>query len=69
MGINSLMSDPSKNFSAIWVEKKNPGNIPGFYFVFDADPFIFRPRLEKFGRQIYPYMRADRANSYWFDSK
>lgn len=65
------MSDPSRSFTAIWVEKKNPENLPGFYFGFNSAPFIFRPRLNDpvNGRPMYHFLRSDKANSYWFNSK
>lgn len=76
MGIAKCPYDPADNSTAVWVEKGNPGDLPGLYSGTNAeftkaDTVIFRADLHNFttGRKEYHFKRTLKYDSKWLDSK
>ncbi|KAF2886889.1 hypothetical protein ILUMI_19284, partial [Ignelater luminosus] len=73
-GIAKCPYDPADNSTAIWVEKGNPGNLPGLYSGTNAeftkaDTVIFRTDLYNLttGRKEYSFKRTLKYDSKWLD--
>lgn len=76
MGIAKCPYDPADNSTAVWVEKGNPGDLPGLYSGTNAeftkaDTVIFRTDLHNLttGRREYSFKRTLKYDSKWLDSK
>ncbi|XP_025832153.1 semaphorin-2A [Agrilus planipennis] len=74
LGIAKCPYDPLDNSTAVWVEKGNPGNLPGLYSgtnveFTNADAVIFRTDLYNFtsGRKEYNFKRTLKYDSMWLD--
>lgn len=67
--------DPEDNSTAIWVEKGNPGGLPGLWSgsvadLTKADSVIFRTDLyNNSGQKVHPFTRTIKYDSKWLDSK
>ncbi|KAG8239314.1 hypothetical protein J437_LFUL015090 [Ladona fulva] len=66
--------DPNDNSTAVWVEKGNPGDLPGLYSGTNAeftkaDTVIFRTDLHNLtsGRREYAFKRTLKYDSKWLD--
>ncbi|KAF2888697.1 hypothetical protein ILUMI_17476, partial [Ignelater luminosus] len=75
-GIAKCPYDPADNSTAIWVEKGNPGDLPGLYSGTNAefskaDTVIFRTDLYNLttGRKEYSFKRTLKYDSKWLDSE
>ncbi|KAI1301480.1 Semaphorin-2A [Halotydeus destructor] len=73
-GIAKCPFDPDDNATAIWVEKGNPGSLPGLYSgsaaeFTKADTVIFRTDLYNLttGQKAYPFKRTIKYDSKWLD--
>jgi len=76
MGIAKCPYDPADNSTAVWVEKGNPGELPGLYSGTNAeftkaDTVIFRTDLHNLttGRREYSFKRTLKYDSKWLDSE
>lgn len=76
MGIAKCPYDPTDNSTAVWVEKGNPGDLPGLYSGTNAeftkaDTVIFRTDLHNLttGRKEFSFKRTLKYDSKWLDSK
>jgi hypothetical protein len=76
MGIAKCPYDPADNSTAVWVEKGNPGGLPGLYSGTNAeftkaDTVIFRTDLHNLttGRREYSFKRTLKYDSKWLDSE
>ncbi|KAG8222976.1 hypothetical protein J437_LFUL002699 [Ladona fulva] len=76
LGIAKCPYDPSDNSTAVWVEKGNPGGLPGLYSGTNAeftkaDTVIFRTDLHNMttARREYSFKRTLKYDSKWLDSK
>jgi hypothetical protein len=76
MGIAKCPYDPTDNSTALWVEKGNPGELPGLYSGTNAeftkaDTVIFRTDLHNLttGRREYSFKRTLKYDSKWLDSE
>lgn len=76
LGIAKCPYDPTDNSTAIWVEKGNPGDLPGLYSGTNAeftkaDTVIFRTDLYNLttGRKEFTFKRTLKYDSKWLDSK
>lgn len=76
MGIAKCPYDPADNSTAVWVEKGNPGDLPGLYSGTNAeftkaDTVIFRTDLHNLttGRKEFTFKRTLKYDSKWLDSK
>jgi hypothetical protein len=76
MGIAKCPYDPADNSTALWVEKGNPGELPGLYSGTNAeftkaDTVIFRTDLHNLttGRREYSFKRTLKYDSKWLDSE
>lgn len=74
MGIAKCPYDPADNSTAVWVEKGNPGDLPGLYSGTNAeftkaDTVIFRTDLHNLttGRKEYSFKRTLKYDSKWLD--
>ncbi|XP_031333209.1 semaphorin-2A [Photinus pyralis] len=74
MGIAKCPYDPADNSTAVWVEKGNPGDLPGLYSGTNAeftkaDTVIFRTDLHNLttGRREYSFKRTLKYDSKWLD--
>ncbi|XP_069700579.1 semaphorin-2A [Periplaneta americana] len=74
MGIAKCPYDPADNSTAVWVEKGNPGELPGLYSGTNAeftkaDTVIFRTDLHNLttGRREYSFKRTLKYDSKWLD--
>lgn len=74
MGIAKCPYDPTDNSTAVWVEKGNPGDLPGLYSGTNAeftkaDTVIFRTDLHNLttGRREYSFKRTLKYDSKWLD--
>ncbi|XP_071445173.1 semaphorin-2A [Hetaerina americana] len=74
MGIAKCPYDPSDNSTAVWVEKGNPGGLPGLYSGTNAeftkaDTVIFRTDLHNLttARREYSFKRTLKYDSKWLD--
>ncbi|XP_042239882.1 semaphorin-2A-like [Homarus americanus] len=73
-GVAKCPFDPVDNSTAVWVERGNPGNLPGLYSgtvaeFTKADTVIFRADLYNFTtkRREYPFKRTIKYDSKWLD--
>ncbi|XP_076039740.1 semaphorin 2a [Oratosquilla oratoria] len=73
-GVAKCPFDPADNSTAIWVERGNPGNLPGLYSgtvaeFTKADTVIFRTDLYNFTtkRREYAFKRTIKYDSKWLD--
>ena len=76
MGIAKCPYDPADNSTAVWVEKGNPGGLPGLYSGTNAefskaDTVIFRTDLHNLttGRREFTFKRTLKYDSKWLDSE
>jgi hypothetical protein len=76
LGIAKCPYDPADNSTALWVEKGNPGELPGLYSGTNAeftkaDTVIFRTDLHNLttGRREYSFKRTLKYDSKWLDSE
>lgn len=76
MGIAKCPYDPADNSTAVWVEKGNPGDLPGLYSGTNAeftkaDTVIFRTDLYNLttGRKEFSFKRTLKYDSKWLDSE
>lgn len=76
LGIAKCPYDPADNSTAVWVEKGNPGDLPGLYSGTNAeftkaDTVIFRTDLYNLttGRKEFNFKRTLKYDSKWLDSK
>lgn len=74
MGIAKCPYDPADNSTAVWVERGNPGDLPGLYSGTNAeftkaDTVIFRTDLHNLttGRKEYSFKRTLKYDSKWLD--
>ncbi|KAF4526525.1 hypothetical protein B566_EDAN005892 [Ephemera danica] len=74
LGIAKCPYDPSDNSTAVWVERGNPGELPGLYSGTNAeftkaDTVIFRTDLHNLttGRREYSFKRTLKYDSKWLD--
>ncbi|XP_059487643.1 semaphorin-2A isoform X2 [Neocloeon triangulifer] len=74
MGVAKCPYDPNDNSTAVWVEKGNPGDLPGLYSGTNAeftkaDTVIFRTDLFNMTtrRKQYSYRRTIKYDSKWLD--
>jgi hypothetical protein len=74
MGIAKCPYDPADNSTAVWVEKGNPGDLPGLYSGTNAeftkaDTVIFRTDLYNLttGRKEFSFKRTLKYDSKWLD--
>ncbi|KAK9708588.1 hypothetical protein QE152_g27111 [Popillia japonica] len=74
LGIAKCPYDPTDNSTAIWVEKGNPGDLPGLYSGTNAeftkaDTVIFRTDLYNLttGRKEFTFKRTLKYDSKWLD--
>ncbi|XP_019865782.1 semaphorin-2A [Aethina tumida] len=74
MGIAKCPYDPADNSTAVWVEKGNPGDLPGLYSGTNAeftkaDTVIFRTDLYNLttGRKEFTFKRTLKYDSKWLD--
>lgn len=75
-GVAKCPFDPNDNSTAVWVERGNPGGLPGLYSgtvaeFTKADTVIFRADLYNFTtkRREFPFKRTIKYDSKWLDSK
>ncbi|KAE8747691.1 hypothetical protein FOCC_FOCC005670 [Frankliniella occidentalis] len=73
-GVAKCPYDPSDNSTAVWVERGNPGDLPGLYSGTNAeftkaDTVIFRTDLHNLttGRREYTFKRTLKYDSKWLD--
>lgn len=76
MGIAKCPYDPADNSTAVWVERGNPGDLPGLYSGTNAeftkaDTVIFRTDLHNLttGRKEFSFKRTLKYDSKWLDSE
>lgn len=76
LGVAKCPYDPADNATAVWVERGNPGELPGLYSGTNAeftkgDTVIFRGNLHNLttGRREFPFKRTLKYDSKWLDSK
>ncbi|XP_044257966.1 semaphorin-2A isoform X1 [Tribolium madens] len=74
MGIAKCPYDPADNSTAVWVERGNPGDLPGLYSGTNAeftkaDTVIFRTDLYNLttGRKEFSFKRTLKYDSKWLD--
>lgn len=75
IGIAKCPFDPDDSSTAVWVEKGNPGELPGLYSGTNAeftkaDTVIFRTDLYNLttGRREYSFKRTLKYDSKWLDN-
>ncbi|GLH07395.1 Uncharacterized protein GBIM_12860 [Gryllus bimaculatus] len=75
LGIAKCPYDPADNSTAVWVERGNPGELPGLYSGTNAeftkaDAVIFRTDLHNLttGRSEYTFKRTLKYDSKWLDN-
>jgi len=76
LGTAKCPYDPNDNSTAVWVEKGNPGDLPGLYSGTNAeftkaDTVIFRTDLFNMTtrRREYSFRRTIKYDSKWLDSE
>lgn len=76
LGIAKCPYDPNDNSTAVWVERGNPGDLPGLYSGTNAeftkaDTVIFRTDLHNriTRNKDFPFKRTLKYDSKWLDSK
>ena len=76
VGIAKCPFDPEDNSTAVWVERGNPGGLPGLYSgtvaeFTKADTVIFRTDLYNMRTRklMFDFKRTLKYDSKWLDSK